>query len=102
LKTPRGHSLLNGALDMALHLTKDQSGIVRGKLTKNRNGSCDRDIAFRIATRSFGVDEDGDPITAALAEELDQEIAPRGPRLSASEQAALEGSHPPLFIRLPS
>ena len=38
--TPRGHSLFNGALDMALHLkAKDQNGIVRGHLTKNRNGS---------------------------------------------------------------
>ena len=46
--TPRGHSLLNGALDAALHVKRDEQGIIRGKLTKNRNGSCDRDIAFRI------------------------------------------------------
>lgn len=61
--TPRGHSLLNGALDFALHVKRDDGGIIRGKLTKNRNGSCDRDIAFRIATEDGGTDDDGDAIT---------------------------------------
>ena len=36
--TPRGHSLLNGALDVALHVKRDEGGIIRGHLTKNRNG----------------------------------------------------------------
>src|SRR3546814_13658964 len=72
-QTPRGHSVLNGALDMALHLTKSEDGIVRGKMTKNRNGTFDRDIAFRIETRSFGTDEAGDPITPPLAEERTEE-----------------------------
>lgn len=44
--TPRGHSLLNGALDFALHVKKDEFGAVRATLTKNRNGTCDRAIAF--------------------------------------------------------
>ena len=61
--TPRGHSLLNGALDVALHVKRDEGGIIRGKLTKNRNGSCDRDIAFCIAIENGGTDEDGDTIT---------------------------------------
>ncbi|MFT4149483.1 MAG: AAA family ATPase [Paracoccaceae bacterium] len=62
--TPRGHSLLNGALDVALHVKRDdEAGIIRGRLTKNRNGTCDRDIAFTIATENGGTDEDGEPIT---------------------------------------
>ena len=61
--TPRGHSLLNGALDFALHVKRVDGGIIRGKLTKNRNGSCDRDIAFRIASEDGGTDDDGDAIT---------------------------------------
>jgi hypothetical protein len=62
--TPRGHSLLNGALDVALHVKRDdEAGIIRGKLTKNRNGTCDRDIAFTIATENGGTDEDGEPMT---------------------------------------
>jgi hypothetical protein len=62
--TPRGHSLLNGALDFSMHLGKtDDSGIVRGKLVKNRNGPCDVAVAFRINSLVIGQDEDGDDIT---------------------------------------
>lgn len=89
--TPRGHSLLNGALDMALRLHgRDEQGVVRGRLTKNRNGDCDRDIAFRIETRELRIDEDGDPITAALVSELAQGSAPRRRKLPPSESAALK------------
>lgn len=85
--TPRGHSVLNGALDMAIHLTRD-GDIIRGQLTKNRNGPCDRDIAFRIATREFGEDEDGDPIKFPLVEELEDTQRSKF-RLSKSAKAAL-------------
>lgn len=89
--TPRGHSLLNGALDVALQLfARDEQGIVRGKLSKNRNGPCDRDIAFRIATETMGVDDDGDAITCALVDELDAGSAKARPKLTASEHAALQ------------
>lgn len=88
--TPRGHSLLNGALDVALQLfPKDDSGIVRGKLTKNRNGTCDRDIAFRIAVETLGYDEDGDAETAAIVDEVAPGTAPQREKLSASATAAL-------------
>lgn len=89
-KTPRGHSLLNGALDMAMHVSRDEFGVVRGKLTKNRNGSCDRDMAFLIDTRTLGEDEDGDPITAALVDELDGGEAPKAEKISPSARAALD------------
>ena len=87
--TPRGHSLFNGALDMALHLKpKDQSGIVGSKLTKNRNGSCDLDIAFKIGTRTLGIDHDGDTITAAFAHELPAGAISNAVRLPPSAKAA--------------
>lgn len=85
--TPRGHSLLNGALDMALHVTRDEFGIVRAKLTKNRNGSCDRDIAFLIDTEALGEDEDGDAITAALVDELAPGSAPRREKVTPDKAA---------------
>ncbi|WP_420331823.1 AAA family ATPase [Oceanicaulis alexandrii] len=85
--TPRGHSVLNGALDFALQVERDEEGIVRAKLTKNRNGPCDRDIAFTIATRTLGEDEDGDPITAALVNELAGTA--RRSKLSPAQEAAL-------------
>ncbi|WKW52031.1 AAA family ATPase [Rhodomicrobium lacus] len=88
---PRGHSLLNGALDASLHLTRDDNGIVRAKLTKNRNGSNDLDIAFTINTKTLGLDEDDDEITAAFCSELNPGSAPeRKERLSPSARAAYE------------
>jgi hypothetical protein len=92
--TPRGHSLLNGALDMALQLLKrDETGIIRGRLTKNRNGTCDIDLAFRIDTRDLGFDEDGDAVTLALAKELPRGTKPPLKRPTESEQAALSVLH---------
>jgi hypothetical protein len=88
--TPRGHSLLNGALDVALHVKRDdEAGIIRGKLTKNRNGTCDRDIAFIIATENGGTDEDGEPITLPRCNPLHGAPA-KVKRLPPSEQAALD------------
>lgn len=68
--TPRGHSLLNGALDVALHVKRDDSGVVRAKLTKNRNGPCTLDLAFTIATEDGGTDEDGEAISLPRCREL--------------------------------
>ena len=88
-KTPRGHSLLNGALDVAMHVSRDEFGVVRARLTKNRNGSCERDIAFTISTENLGQDEDGDPITAALVDELSASPEPIN-KLSPAAQAAFD------------
>lgn len=88
--TPRGHSLFNGALDMALHLrVKDQAGVIRGKLTKNRNGPCDLDIAFKIGVERFGEDDDGDPIIEAYAYELEPGAAKTTPSLSPTQRAVM-------------
>lgn len=92
--TPRGHSLLNGALDMALQLfPRDESGIVRGRLTKNRNGTADRDIAFRIATEALGEDEDGDAITVAVVDELAPGSVPKPEKQTKGARAALRIYH---------
>jgi len=68
--TPRGHSILNGALDVALHVKRDENGVIRGRLTKNRNGTCERDIAFKIEVEECGFDEDGDAVTLPRCFEL--------------------------------
>ena len=89
--TPRGHGLLNGAIDMAMRLLgKDEGGIIRGRLTKNRNGSCDLDLAFGIDVQEFGIDADGDAITAARASELPPGCAATGPKLTPTERAVVE------------
>lgn len=88
--TPRGHSLLNGALDVALHVKRDENGVIRGKLTKNRNGPCDRDIAFKIAIEECGFDDDGDPVTLPRCFELMGAAPSSDTRLPPSAKAALD------------
>lgn len=88
---PRGHSLLNGALDVSLSL-KRQPGekVVAVKLSKNRNGSTDQEFAFKIGERRTGTDEDGDPVTTAICEDAETEDRrPQTARLTASALAAL-------------
>jgi hypothetical protein len=88
--TPRGHSILYGTLDMCLTLAAmDEHRVIRGKLTKNRNGPCDLDIAFRSDATVLGVDEDGDAITAPIATALAANLAPQRPKLSEREAQAL-------------
>jgi KaiC/GvpD/RAD55 family RecA-like ATPase len=87
--TPRGHSVLNGTLDMSVLLERDKdSGIVRARLLKNRNGTPDIDMAFRVEAVTLGRDEDGDPITAPIAAELADQ-APSKAKLSPAEGKAL-------------
>ncbi len=86
---PRGHSLLNGALDLSIHLSKAKDGTVRGRLTKNRNGPVDLELAFRVKGVSIGTDEDGDPVTAALCEPVEPTNQGTDPQLSPGEVAAL-------------
>ncbi len=85
---PRGHSLLNGALDVALYL-KREDGVVSVKPSKNRNGTTEQDLAFTVGVREIGTDEDGDAITAAICEEADSANRARSPNLPPSAQAAL-------------
>ncbi len=88
--TPRGHSVLNGALDVALQLLPaDSDRVIRGRLSKNRNGPPDLDIAFRVASEELGRDEDGDAITAAIVSELAPGSAPRGKPLPPALREAL-------------
>ena len=88
--TPRGHSVLNGALDVAVQLLPpDSDDIIRGRVSKNRNGPCDLDIAFRVASKELGRDEDGDAITAAIVSELAPGSVPRGKSLPVAQREAL-------------
>ena len=86
--SPRGHSVLNGTLDMCLALgERGVDGAIRAKLQKNRNGTPDRDIAFRIAIAELGEDEDGDTITAPIAAEVMAERS-SAPKLSPQQSIA--------------
>jgi hypothetical protein len=69
--TPRGHGALNGDADVTLVVegAATQPRLVR--LMKNRNGASDATLTFSVRSEPLGVDEDGDIITAAIAEETE-------------------------------
>ncbi len=69
--TPRGHSSLNGALDVNLYLhPENEKGVIHGQLTKNRNGRQDLALSFMIQSAELGDDEDGDLVTAPYGIEV--------------------------------
>ncbi|RVT84560.1 hypothetical protein DXV76_12865 [Rhodobacteraceae bacterium CCMM004] len=82
---PRGHSILNGALDVSLALTRNGTK-VSGNLSKNRNGPCDFEIQFEIQGAELGEDEDGELVTAALCRPILDDFCDIGPR-NAKERA---------------
>lgn len=86
--SPRGHGALNGALDMSVMVadSAEAQGVIEGQLQKNRNGPCTFALAFRIEAETFGVDADGDTITAPVCAELTVEAA-RAERKASLTQA---------------
>ncbi|MDW4496355.1 AAA family ATPase [Sulfitobacter sp. D35] len=92
---PRGHSSLNGALDMNLALKRGDDGIVVGVPSKNKNGPSNEPIlAFRNEVVELGLDEDLDPITTVVAEVEPLSGVSRkkakGEKLAPSAKAALK------------
>jgi hypothetical protein len=71
--TPRGHGVLDGAADVTfrIEVPEDRSAPRTVKLGKNRNGSSVEGFAFTIRPEALGEDEDGDPITAPMAQEAE-------------------------------
>lgn len=85
---PRGHSILNGALDISIHLKRD-GDVVVGKPTKNRNGTTEQQLGFKVGVVQQGIDEDGDPVTTAICQEVDAaDIPKKSKKLPPSIHAA--------------
>lgn len=84
--TPRGHGNLHGDADVTLMLASDENGCTWGTLTKNRNGPSGRFAGFKIKPVAIGTDEDGDPITAPIADEAigDRRAADKLPPAAAA------------------
>lgn len=87
--TPRGHSILNGDLDMSVRVEPaDTAGVVRCTCMKNRNGFS-RSFGFKIKIETLGIDEEGDSITAPICEEIDLRSIPKRVKLSPAKLCAL-------------
>jgi ABC-type uncharacterized transport system YnjBCD ATPase subunit len=73
--TPRGHGVLGGDADVTLRVEVPADANTPRTVTlgKNRNGTTLAPFAFTIRAEELGTDEDGDAITAPIAEEAEAE-----------------------------
>lgn len=69
----RGHSSLIGALDVAIQITKegDGSDLRVARIVKSRDGADGHLCTFRLKVHELAVDEDGDPVTSCVIEEVE-------------------------------
>lgn len=68
---PRGHSSLNGIVDVNLALRRNEDGIITGECSKNRSGkSHEQIIAYENQVVELGIDQDGDAITTVICDEF--------------------------------
>jgi AAA domain len=66
----RGHSSLNGAADITLHVTA--SGAARqAEVKKNKDGLAGQALAFTLKPTTLGRDDDGDDIVTMVVEEVE-------------------------------
>lgn len=113
--TPRGHGVLDGAADvtMRIEVPEDRSAPRTVKLGKNRNGSSLDGFAFTIRAETLGEDDDGDRITAPVAEEAAGDAAGASGRRALPPQqrtalgmladlAAAEGQPLPAAWQMPA
>lgn len=91
---PRGHSVLNGDADVTLRLEADAAGLRTITFGKNRHGPSTVKHSFTIRSEHVGIDDDGDPMTAPVAEEIEGTSPPKladGPAKALSYLADVIG-----------
>ena len=87
----RGSGALLGAVDMTLHVEKDEeSGIVTGCTKKARDTAGGDVFAYRNHGVHLADDEDGDSITSVILREVHGERVAKGEKLPASVSAAYQ------------
>jgi KaiC/GvpD/RAD55 family RecA-like ATPase len=73
---PRGHSSLKGAADAIIEVTKDDDGTRRAVIAAAKDDPDGTVMGFKLNVVELGEDEDGDPITTLLVEELTEAPQP--------------------------
>lgn len=61
----RGHSSLSAALDVVIHVTRNDERR-SWELAKSKDGADGKEHPFQLSTVELGVDKDGDPITSCV------------------------------------
>jgi hypothetical protein len=76
---PRGHSGLLFATDVTVKLAEGEMGSRSATVTRVKDGESGAVIGFKLRKIELGIDEDGDPIETAIAEETDTPAATAKP-----------------------
>ena len=82
--TLRGHSSLAGAMDTILRV--DGTDIRTASIVKQKDAEAGSPIAFRLVNVSLGLDEEGEPVGAAIVEFV---TVPKSKQLSPAAAAVL-------------
>jgi hypothetical protein len=89
----RGSSALLGAIDTAIEVSRDGTGIITAEVNKQRDGDALESLAFRLKRIEIGKDEDGDPITSCIVEPTDDAPENRRLKLTGHKKTVFEALH---------
>ena len=83
--TPRGHSSLMGAMDTIIRVDRPDTRMAT--ITKQKDAEPGEPICFNLLNVTLGLDEDGEPVSAAVVE---YSKAPISGKLTAGSSAVLQ------------
>lgn len=111
---PRGHSLLLGAADIQISVKRNSTDNIVAEIELAKDGPVGLQIVSCLKVVTIGVDEDGDPITSCVVDEVEREASalkskstPKLNRSAKSAMRALEkglverGELPPASSQIP-
>ena len=87
---PRGHSSLFAALDTGIKVTREDGGVSKAVVEKQKDGEGGLAWHFHILSEALGTDQDGDPITAGVPEFVDIDPAARRRRPTGQAKTAFD------------
>ena len=87
----RGHSLLNGAADTIIEVTKDEAtGLATATIKKQRDRASGDTLVFKLEPVDIGMDEDEDTITSCVVTPVDNaDITETRPEIKGQAKMAL-------------
>ncbi len=89
-KRPRGHTSLEGAVDVQIAVKRDDAGTITAKVERAKDGPEGDEICSRLEAMEVGVDEDGTPITSCVIVPADKEAGTPQRKVSGQAKVALD------------
>lgn len=90
---PRGHTALVGAADAIVAVKKESAGQFVARVEEMKDGPADAVLTSRLVPIEIGIDQDGEPITSCVVEEVETSAASpkkKVPKITPGVQIALD------------